>query len=55
MSCAKRHFKSFHKKEFAELFEAGFTDIIVRNMASDQGQALGTIEALSDVKRQLRL
>lgn len=41
--------------QFAELFEAGFTDIIVRNMASDQGQALGTIEALSDVKRQLRL
>ena len=26
--------------QFAELFEAGFTDIIVRNMASDQGQAL---------------
>ena len=23
MSCAKRHFKSFHKKEFAELFEDG--------------------------------
>jgi len=41
--------------QFAELFEAGFTDIIVRNMASDQGQALATIEALSDVKRQLRL
>ncbi|MEC8492507.1 MAG: hypothetical protein VXY76_06390, partial [Pseudomonadota bacterium] len=41
--------------QFAELFEAGFTDIIVRNMAFDQGQALGTIEALSDVKRQLRL
>ncbi len=41
--------------QFAELFEAGFTDIVVRNMASDQGQALATIEALSDVKRQLRL
>ena len=41
--------------QFAEFFEAGFTDIIVRNMSSDQGQALATIEALSDVKRQLRL
>ena len=41
--------------QFAEFSEAGFTDIVVRNMSSDQGQALATIEALSDVRRQLNL
>ena len=41
--------------QFAEFAEAGFTDIIVRNMASDQSDALATIEALSDVRRQLNL
>ena len=33
--------------------DAGFTDIIVRNMSSDQAQALGTIERLAEVKEQL--
>jgi len=33
--------------------EAGFTDIIVRNMNSDQAEALATIERPADVKRQL--
>ena len=33
--------------------EAGYTDIIVRNMSADQGEALATIERLADVKRQL--
>ena len=41
--------------QFAEFSEAGFTDIVVRNMSSDQGKALATIEALSDVRRQLNL
>ena len=41
--------------QFAEFSEAGFTDIVVRNMSSDQGEALATIEALSDVRRQLNL
>ena len=35
--------------------EAGYTDIIVRNMNSDQGEALATIERLADVKRQLHI
>lgn len=42
-------------EQFADLAEAGFTDIIVRNMSSNQGEALATIEALSDVRRQLIL
>ena len=37
----------------AEFGEVGYTDIIVRNMSADQGEALATIERLSDVKRQL--
>ena len=41
--------------QFAGFVEAGFTDIIVRNMSSNQGEALATIEALSDVRRQLNL
>ena len=41
--------------QFAEFAEAGFTDIVVRNMSSDQSQALATIEALSEVRRQLNL
>ncbi len=41
--------------QFAEFVEAGFTDIIVRNMSSNQSEALATIEALSDVRRQLNL
>ena len=34
--------------------DAGFTDIIVRNMSSDQSQALGTIERLAEVKELLK-
>ena len=41
--------------QFAEYVEVGFTDIIVRNMSSNQTEALATIEALSDVRRQLNL
>ena len=35
--------------------EAGYTDIIVRNLNSDQAEALASIERLADVKRQLRI
>ena len=38
---------------FAGFQQAGFTDIVVRNMSTDQGEALATIERLADVKRQL--
>ena len=41
--------------EFATLAEMGFTDIIVRNMSADQGEALATIEGLAEVKRILNL
>ena len=41
--------------EFAALAEMGFTDIIVRNMSSDQGEALATIEGLAEVKQILGL
>lgn len=34
----------------AQFGQAGFTDVIVRNIASDQAQALATIEALHEVK-----
>ncbi|MFN3230944.1 MAG: LLM class flavin-dependent oxidoreductase [Alphaproteobacteria bacterium] len=34
--------------------ELGFTDIIVRNISTDQSQALATIERLADVKALLR-
>ena len=33
--------------------QAGYTDVIVRNLHDDQGHALATIERLADVKRQL--
>ena len=33
--------------------DLGFTDICVRNISSDQGQALATIERLADVKKLL--
>ena len=33
--------------------DAGYTDVIVRNIHTDQGEALATIERLADVKRQL--
>jgi len=35
--------------------EAGYTDIIVRNMNTEQAEALATIERLADVKRQLAI
>ena len=41
--------------EFATLAELGFTDIVVRNMASDQSAALATIERLAQVKQVLDL
>ena len=41
--------------EFTALAELGFTDIVVRNMASDQGAALATIERLAQVKQVLDL
>lgn len=41
--------------EFAALAQMGFTDIIVRNMSSDQHTALATIERLAEVKRVLNL
>tara|TARA_X000000950_G_scaffold288423_1_gene405114 strand:+ start:978 stop:1817 length:840 start_codon:yes stop_codon:yes gene_type:complete len=37
----------------AEFQTAGFTDIIVRNMSRDQGEALTTIELLAEVRQQL--
>ncbi len=33
--------------------DEGYTDIIVRNMSSDQAQAVGTIERLAEVRAQL--
>ena len=39
--------------QLAAFAEAGFTDVIVRNISSDQGESLATIERLADVKRQL--
>jgi len=39
----------------AEFEAAGFTDIVVRNMHTDQGEALATIERLAQVKAQLRV
>ena len=41
--------------EVAALEEAGYTDIIVRNMHTDQAEALATIERLAEVKTQLQL
>ena len=41
--------------EFAALAELGFTDIVVRNMASEQSDALATIERLAQVKQVLDL
>ena len=37
----------------AAFSELGFTDIVVRNMSTDQGEALASIERLAEVKRQL--
>ena len=40
--------------ELGRYAELGYTDVIVRNMSSDQGQALGTIERLAEVKRHMQ-
>ena len=40
---------------FSELAALGFTDIIVRNISADQGDAIATIESLYEVKRILGL
>ena len=44
-------------EEVAEQMQAfadiGYTDVIVRNMSSDQGEALATIERLAEVRSQL--
>ena len=42
-------------EELGQFAAVGYTDVIVRNMSQDQGQALATIERLGDVKRQLDL
>jgi alkanesulfonate monooxygenase SsuD/methylene tetrahydromethanopterin reductase-like flavin-dependent oxidoreductase (luciferase family) len=39
--------------ELAGFAEAGFTDVIVRNISSDQADSLATIDALHEVKVQL--
>jgi hypothetical protein len=36
------------------LEEQGFTDIIVRNISSNQQECMACIERLSDVKEQLK-
>ena len=40
---------------FSELADLGFTDIIVRNISADEGDAIATIESLYEVKRILGL
>ncbi len=39
--------------ELGRFGDTGFTDIIVRNMSQDQGEALATIERLAEVKKLL--
>ena len=39
--------------ELSQYAELGYTDVIVRNMSSDQSQALATIERLADVRTQM--
>ena len=40
-------------ESFAGFAAAGFTDVIVRNISSDQAEALATIERLAEVRRLL--
>ncbi len=40
-------------EQFSRLSEIGYTDIIVRNISQDQGEALATIERLAEVREQL--
>ena len=39
--------------QLAAFAELGYTDVIVRNMSTDQGEALATIERLADVRAQM--
>ncbi len=39
--------------QMAEFGQLGYTDVIVRNISSDQGEALATIERLAEVAQQL--
>ena len=40
-------------EEFAKFEALGYTDIVVRNISSEQSEAIATIERLSEVKSQL--
>ena len=42
-------------EQMAAFEEAGYSDIIVRNMHTDQAEALGTIERLAEVRQQLQI
>jgi len=39
--------------ELAAFKAAGFTDVIIRNMSSNQSEALASIERIAEVKAQL--
>ncbi len=39
--------------ELAAFKAAGFTDVIIRNMSSEQSEALASIERMAEVKAQL--
>lgn len=40
-------------EELAGYAKLGYTDVIVRNLSSDQGEALATIERLAEVKKEV--
>ncbi len=40
-------------EELATYAKLGYTDVIVRNLSSDQGEALATIERLAEVKKEV--
>ena len=40
-------------EELAAYAKLGYTDVIVRNLSSDQGEALATIERLAEVKKEV--
>jgi alkanesulfonate monooxygenase SsuD/methylene tetrahydromethanopterin reductase-like flavin-dependent oxidoreductase (luciferase family) len=40
--------------QLSSFADVGYTDVIVRNMSADQGQALATIERLAQVREQLQ-
>jgi len=41
-------------QQILDLKNRGFTDVIVRNLSSDQGEALATIDRLGEVRRQVQ-